>query len=212
MNKNIFLLVIILIAAVGTYFFFINNGTRNAANSTEDGQQMTLCDGAGNRYESVAEAEAAGLTEAEYGATFCPEYVAAQTGNYIGLTATQAEEIAAMRQELFRIVEINGETQPTTRDFQEGRINAIIEDGVIIEYSIETNTPTPEDVQQTESSADNAIIGFTVAAAAEYATAQGVDFRTGTVDGVPMPVTMDLRPGRITADIQDGVVIGYRIE
>ena len=41
---------------------------------------MTVCDADGNRYASDAEAEAAGLELAEFGATYCPEYLAAASG------------------------------------------------------------------------------------------------------------------------------------
>ena len=41
---------------------------------------MEVCDEAGNRYASDAEAEAAGLDPAQYGATYCSEYLAKVDG------------------------------------------------------------------------------------------------------------------------------------
>ena len=41
----------------------------------EDGTQITYCDGAGGRYDTAEEARAAGLSDAEFGATYCPEYL-----------------------------------------------------------------------------------------------------------------------------------------
>ena len=38
-------------------------------------RKISFCDGEGNRYASEEEAEAAGLEPAEYGATYCPEYL-----------------------------------------------------------------------------------------------------------------------------------------
>ncbi len=38
-------------------------------------RKISFCDGEGNRYASEAEAQAAGLEPAEYGATYCPEYL-----------------------------------------------------------------------------------------------------------------------------------------
>lgn len=44
------------------------------AAATESTEVFEVCDEAGNRYPSEADAEAAGLDRAEYGATFC-EYI-----------------------------------------------------------------------------------------------------------------------------------------
>ena len=75
------------------------------------------------------------------------------------------------------------------------------------------------DIIEPESSSDTAagnehdvIIGTSVAEAEAYAEANDVDFRTGTIDGQPMPVTLDYRPGRITAEIENNVVVGYTVE
>ncbi|AXK41634.1 hypothetical protein [Erythrobacter aureus] len=38
-------------------------------------RKISFCDGEGNRYASEEEAQAAGLEPAEYGATYCPEYL-----------------------------------------------------------------------------------------------------------------------------------------
>ena len=40
----------------------------------DDIQSVTLCDENANRYANSEQARAAGLTDAEYGATYCPEY------------------------------------------------------------------------------------------------------------------------------------------
>ncbi|WP_260484301.1 hypothetical protein [Sphingomicrobium flavum] len=47
--------------------------------NTQD-SAMSVCDDAGNRYASDAEAQAAGLDPAQYGATYCPEYLAKVDG------------------------------------------------------------------------------------------------------------------------------------
>jgi len=116
-NKNIILLLIILAAGVGAYFLFMNDTPEATTQTTPESQQVVICDSNGNRYDTEAEAIATGLTAAEYGATYCPEYIATQTGDYTGVPVAQAEAIAAARGELFRVVEIDGEQQPTTRDF-----------------------------------------------------------------------------------------------
>ncbi len=204
MNKNIVVLLIILALAVGAYFLFQTDEEK----MNDTAEEMVICDEEGNRYSSAAEAEAAGLSPAQYGATYCPEYVAAQTGDYTGLTVAQAEEIAEAREEMFRVVEIDGEPQPTTRDFRVGRINATVEGGVITSYTIESMQAEQGD----ESDTNDEIIGMTTAEAEAYAAENEVDFRVGMLDGESLPVTLDYRIGRITAEVENDVVVGYTVE
>ena len=216
-NRNIFLFIALLVVAVGAYFLFMKDGAatpsaQNEINSSEDGTIVTYCDEAGNRYSSEAEAKAVGLTEAEYGATYCPEYVAAQTGDYRGVTVTQAEEISTARGEMFRVVETDGVTQPTTRDLQEGRVNAIVEEGIVTEYFIESTNPPAQESTPPMVGVNDMILGMTTAEAEMYAKTNKVNFRIGNIDGVGMAVTMDYNLGRITAEIKDGVVVGYSVE
>jgi hypothetical protein len=56
------------------------------------------------------------------------------------------------------------------------------------------------------------IIGLSEIEAAAYADTQDVLFRVGSRDGEFLPVTMDLRPGRITAEIEKDRVTGYTVE
>jgi len=56
------------------------------------------------------------------------------------------------------------------------------------------------------------IVGMTVAQAEAYAEATGVPFRVGFQDGEYFAVTMDYRPGRITASVEGGVVTDYSVE
>ena len=80
--------------------------------------------------------------------------------------------------------------------------NEMTGDMVDLENQSDTPDPTTNDV----------IIGMTVAEAQVYARTNGVVFRTGSIDGEGMPVTMDFRIGRITADLVDGVVVSYTVE
>jgi len=216
-NKNYILIFIILAVATGTYFLFTSDSKKtidqsNEINYTKDGTQIVYCDENANRYNTQAEARAVGLTEAQFGTTYCPEYVAAQTGDYTDLTTIQAQEIAQARGDIFRVVEIDGQPQATTRDYQEGRINATVEDGLIIAYFIEsTNPPAPES-ETTQAGSNDMILGMTVTEAEMYAQTNQIDFRVGTIDGVGMPVTADFRPGRITAELANDLVIGYTVE
>lgn len=165
-----------------------------------------------------------------------------ENSDYIGMTPTEAESKAQSEDAQFRVVEIDGEPQPTTRDYRKGRINATITDGIVTSYSVEgseseSQNPQPEaaagaqsnpyfqtnelagdmiDMRSssggTSSGAHNEIIGMSVAEAGVYADTKSIDFRTGTIDGEAQDVTSDFRPGRITAEIEKGVVTGYTVE
>jgi len=161
--------------------------------------------------------------------------------DYVGLTVAEAEAIATTNDTRFRVVALDGELQPTTLDFQVGRINAMVENGVVTSFLVESMTPTmepptapPPGTIGNPTYADNAmegdmvdlqnpsgeptvnmhdeIIGMTTAQAEAYVQAKAVDFRIGAIDGEVMPVTMDYRVGRITAEIDSGVVTGYTVE
>jgi hypothetical protein len=146
--------------------------------------------------------------------------------DYVGLTTAQAEEKAEIENTPFRVIEIDGEPQPTTRDIRDGRINAVVESGIVTKYTIESGnrndieTNVDNSISQ-ENDADNMdddamqhneIIGMTEAEAKAYAEANNVDFRVGVRDGEALPVTLDYRPGRITAEVEQGVVVAYTVE
>jgi hypothetical protein len=127
-----------------------------------------------------------------------------------------------------------------TEDYRIGRINAVVAAGVVISYSIEggnvsqkpvvektddhtnpyftdndmhgdmmTEQNPPED---TDPNNHDEIIGLTTTAATEYANTNEVDFRIGKADGEAMMVTSDFKPGRITAEIEKDIVVGYSVE
>jgi hypothetical protein len=124
--------------------------------------------------------------------------------SYIGLTPTQAANYAASVDELFRVVEIDGAPQAVTKDYRPGRINAVVQNGVVTTYTIEG--------QETPVEETGDYIGLTVENAQARAEAQGVAFRLGTIDGQPRPLTMDYRPGRITATVENNIVVDYSVE
>ena len=76
---------------------------------------------------------------------------------------------------------------------------------------IETGGTIPPSDEPASGSHDT-IIGMTVAEATAYAEASGVPFRPVKVDGEALAVTMDFRPGRINAEIENDVVVGYTVE
>ncbi len=162
------------------------------------------------------------------------------TAAYVGLPVSEAEMVAETNNVPFRVVERDGELLPTTRDYRPGRINAVVEEGVVVSYTIEgedmatSSPPAPteghkqgdpdankynfsdgtEQSEETDSTtgAHDAIIGMTQAEAEAYAEANEVEFRIGSIDGEPRALTMDYRPGRITASLEDGVVVSYTVE
>lgn len=210
-QKNIILALIIFILTIGTYILFANENKNGGIEYYADGTQIVYCDENGNRYNTVADAKAAGLTDAEYGATYCPENNTA-TEDYIGMNTTDAETKAKSAGVMFRVVMIDGQPQPTTRDFREGRINATVINGTVTEYFVETNSPIVNNTSDAEKTTNDAIIGMTTENAELYAESQNVDFRVGTADGEPQPVTLDYRSGRITAETVNDVVVGYTVE
>jgi hypothetical protein len=135
-----------------------------------------------------------------------------ESPDYIGMSTIEATAAAETNDVLFRVVEIDGVPQITTKDVREGRINASVENGVVTEYSVETMNPVIEKTPITEPSNHDAIIGLTTDEAKTYASIKDVDFRIGMIDGESLLVTMDHRIGRITAEVRDDVVTGYSVE
>lgn len=70
----------------------------------------------------------------------------------------------------------------------------------------------PDDADAPTLEAQDELIGMTVAEAEAYAAANNTTFRIGSIDGEFMAVTMDYRPGRITASVEKGVVVDYTVE
>jgi hypothetical protein len=144
--------------------------------------------------------------------------------DYIGLTETEAEMYAAAQGDVFRVVDRDGERLMVTEDFVPGRINAFVVGGTIVSYEVEgdgmvgmnENPPITDQVVDTppvtRENPHPELMGMTEAEAEAYAEAEGVPFRVGWRDGEPQALTMDLRPGRITATLDDGIVIDYSVE
>lgn len=58
--------------------------------------------------------------------------------NYVGLDLEAAQEYAEAEGRDFRVVSMDGELQPVTMDLREGRINAYVENGVVVDIDVET--------------------------------------------------------------------------
>lgn len=59
--------------------------------------------------------------------------------SYVWLSLDEAIDFAKQHGEIFRIVSIDGESQPVTMDYRVGRINASLIDWIVSEYYIEGN-------------------------------------------------------------------------
>jgi len=66
--------------------------------------------------------------------------------------------------------------------------------------------------EQRQASQKLDFVGLTEEAAAALATENNVSFRVTMRDAIPLPVTMDYRPGRINADVESGVVVSVSVE
>ena len=151
--------------------------------------------------------------------------------DYVGLTSVQAVALAQANGVMFRVAEIDGQAMPVTEDYRPGRISAVIENNIVVNYTVEGSESATMDnpyfqenqldgdmidtqppVSETEPTSNDVIIGMTTAEAEAYAKANGVMFRVGAIDGEFLPVTMDYRVGRITASITDGIVTDYSVE
>ena len=57
--------------------------------------------------------------------------------DYVGLSESQARDLARGRETPFRVVTRDGVSQMVTFDFIRGRINADVRDGVVVAYAVE---------------------------------------------------------------------------
>ena len=62
---------------------------------------------------------------------------AAGVQDYVGLSESQARDLARGRDTPFRVVTRDGVSQMVTFDFIRGRINADVRDGIVVAYAVE---------------------------------------------------------------------------
>lgn len=88
-------------------------------------------------------------------------------------------------------------------DILSSEISASGSDMSKIEENFEKQRATSEELD---------FVGLTEAEAEALAKENNVSFRVVMRDGAPLPVTMDYRPGRINAEVTDGVVSSFSVE
>lgn len=86
------------------------------------------------------------------------------------------------------------------------------DDGTMTFVAIGQNIPEPNESEVETSTDLDDFVGMEEAEAIQYAAENDVMFRIGQRDGEFLPVTMDYRPGRVTASVDDGVVTGFTVE
>lgn len=60
-----------------------------------------------------------------------------ETDSYVGMSEEEAQLRADENDVMFRVVERDGEPLPMTMDYRPGRINATVENGLIVDYYVE---------------------------------------------------------------------------
>ncbi len=132
-----------------------------------------------------------------------------QNADYVGLTEEAAVQLAESRGARFRVVERDGQSLPITKDYIVGRINATVQNGIVVKYEIEGK---PQNIPATPPATATDYRGLTESAAAQLAETRQVPFRVVKRDGEALAVTMDYRPGRINAEVEKGIVVNYQVE
>jgi hypothetical protein len=187
--KKTTIFILVLVVLLGGGYWLLTQNTAEAPTTTPTGDTSTQTE------PTPAD------TEEE------PTEPTTPDADYVGLTEAEAAALAEENGVPFRVVERDGEMLMVTEDWRPGRINAVVVDGVAVSYTVEG-----ADMDKGGGATNDAIIGMTIAEAEVYAEANGVPFRIGSVDGELRPVTLDYRPGRITASVVDGVVTSYSVE
>lgn len=64
--------------------------------------------------------------------------------DYVGLSESQARDLAQGRDTPFRVVTRDGVSQRVTFDFVRGRVNADLREGVVVAYAVEGAKQRPQ--------------------------------------------------------------------
>jgi hypothetical protein len=162
------------------------------------------------------------------------------TGEYLGLTIEDAQALATRNGVEFRISRMDDEYFILLTDYRVGRITAEVEKGIVVDYTVEEEYPLdlPPDcpaywppqlskidmtivdrVKEIEPVAGprtpswtGSYIGLTVKVAKALAERNGVEFRISRMDDEYFMLTRDYRVGRITAEVENGIIVDYTVE
>jgi len=79
-------------------------------------------------------------------------------------------------------------------------------------YCLDEDVVETEPVVESSSDIRALYIGLSVEDAMAQAEANDTLFRVVQEDGEPLAVTMDYRPGRLNATVEDGIVVSVEVE
>lgn len=128
---------------------------------------------------------------------------------WIGLTLEEAQAHAQEEERAFRVVRVDGEPQPGARDRQAGRIDADIQDGVVIAVREDQGEGEPLLLIEGVSAPDLLpFIGMSEKESQAAAEAADRPWRVHTRDGEGQMLTMDYLEDRVNVTIIDDQVVG----
>jgi len=92
------------------------------------------------------------------------------------------------------------------------RVAAIMEKVAALKERLKEKMNEDADEEQSETEEEVDYVGMTTSEAQAAAKENGVPFRIGMLDGDLHLVTLDYRPGRITAEVENDIVVNYSVE
>jgi len=212
--KLLYSIIPILLAAIVAYILLVDRSSVNILPETFTNipkcseEIMVVCDERGVRYGSECEAERAGLSRPEYGATYCNVLPPV-----VGLHPSWDVDEDGLND-----CESDGSCDHTIdytrpRDVVEAELNAIIDldNGGEVEI-LEDADQDDSDNDSDDIPKQSIYIGLTISEAILLAERNNVPFRIIERDGESLAVTADYIPGRINARVVHGIVIEFEVE
>lgn len=143
-------------------------------------------------------------TEGEQGCEVSPELttVIENTTNELGIIGKTVEEAEAILKEkgmTLRVAQEDGKDLPITMDLVEGRVNVIVKNNIVESImNIEEFAPVKDEL---------GILEKTVEEAEKILSEKGMTLRVVEEDGNALPITMDLRDGRVNVIVENKKVV-----
>jgi len=206
MNKTTIVILFILIFTVATYLYFLDDDTAPTATETDT---TTLTGDSDYVGMTVTEA----MTKAEAGGTMFrlveidgePQLTTSDFREGL-INATVVGDVVTS----YTVESNNPASEELQADATPGSIpNPMFNENLLAGDMIDLQNLSDEDA---EANIHDAIIGRTEAEAMAYAETNNVSFRVTKRDDEYLAATMDYRPGRISAAIENDIVVSYTTE
>ena len=140
-----------------------------------------------------------------------PSNTATPSEGFVGLTLPEATARAETEGRPWRIARQDDQVFVNTDDLVPGRVTFEIDDGTVTSAVIEEpSTDSPDDADT--ATQGESFVGLTVSEATARAEDEGRPWRIARQDDEAFALTDDLRPGRVTFEIDDGTVTSAVIE